>query len=73
MSEHESDHRGGVRRDEPLPETPPDLATPDTGDVRTPSADVDRDSGFGERSHQDRVDADADAAEDATERLGGGE
>ena len=73
MTEHESDHMGALRPDEPLPEPPAEVATPDTGDVRTPSADVDRDSAYGDRSHQEQVDADADAAEDVTERLSGGE
>jgi hypothetical protein len=73
MTEHESDHMGGLRPDEPLPETPRDLATPDTGDVRTPSADVDRDSAYGDRSHEDQADADAEAAEDVTQRFHDGE
>jgi hypothetical protein len=68
MTEHEPDHMGALRPDEPLPATPDDVATPDTGDVRTPSADVDRESASG-RSHEEEVDADAEAAEDVTGRL----
>jgi hypothetical protein len=73
MTEHESDPMGALRPDEPLPEPPRDVATPDTGDVRAPSADVDRDSAYDQRSHEDRADADAEAAEDVTERLSSGE